>query len=146
MSTILPLWCSIVLGAASLPLVVTYPLMKRVTFWPQLYLGGSSLQLHDPSPPCGSTLCSCAMGDTLDQQCMCYCAGLTMNWGALLGWAAVKGSCDWAVCLPLYASAVLWTIIYDTIYAFQVSQCTTCSLRCVCHWYIYICIRLHRTA
>ena len=60
MSTILHLWCSFVLGAASLPLVVTYPLMKRVTFWPQLYLGGSSLQLHDPGPPCGLNLCSCA--------------------------------------------------------------------------------------
>lgn len=30
---------SIVLGAASLSLVITYPLMKRVTYWPQLVLG-----------------------------------------------------------------------------------------------------------
>lgn len=30
---------SIVLGACSLGLVVTYPLMKRVTYWPQLVLG-----------------------------------------------------------------------------------------------------------
>ena len=27
------------LGASSLVLVVTYPLMKRITFWPQLFLG-----------------------------------------------------------------------------------------------------------
>nr|XP_056711649.1 4-hydroxybenzoate polyprenyltransferase, mitochondrial [Euleptes europaea] len=74
---------SIVLGAASLSLVVTYPLMKRITYWPQLVLG------------------------------------LTFNWGALLGWSAVKGSCDWSVCLPLYFSGVLWTLIYDTIYAHQ---------------------------
>lgn len=30
---------SIVLGACSLGLVVTYPLMKRITYWPQLVLG-----------------------------------------------------------------------------------------------------------
>lgn len=30
---------SIALGAASLSLVVTYPLMKRITYWPQLMLG-----------------------------------------------------------------------------------------------------------
>ncbi|XP_045392640.1 4-hydroxybenzoate polyprenyltransferase, mitochondrial isoform X1 [Lemur catta] len=74
---------SIALGAASLLLVVTYPLMKRITYWPQLALG------------------------------------LTFNWGALLGWAAVRGSCDPAVCLPLYFSGVMWTLIYDTIYAHQ---------------------------
>lgn len=74
---------SIALGAASLSLVVTYPLMKRITYWPQFILG------------------------------------LTFNWGALLGWCAVKGSCDWSVCLPLYVSGVMWTLIYDTIYAHQ---------------------------
>uniref|UniRef100_A0A7M4F440 4-hydroxybenzoate polyprenyltransferase, mitochondrial n=2 Tax=Crocodylus porosus TaxID=8502 RepID=A0A7M4F440_CROPO len=74
---------SIGLGAASLSLVITYPLMKRITYWPQLVLG------------------------------------LTFNWGALLGWSAIKGSCDWSVCLPLYFSGVVWTLIYDTIYAHQ---------------------------
>lgn len=74
---------SIALGATSLSLVITYPLMKRITYWPQFMLG------------------------------------LTFNWGALLGWSAVKGSCDWSVCLPLYFSGVMWTLIYDTIYAHQ---------------------------
>lgn len=32
-------WYSIFLGASSLGLVVTYPLMKRITYWPQLVLG-----------------------------------------------------------------------------------------------------------
>ena len=44
--------------------------------------------------------------------------GLAFNWGALMGWAAVKGT----LALPpllLYAGAVLWTIGYDTIYAHQ---------------------------
>ncbi|CAL0306435.1 unnamed protein product [Lupinus luteus] len=72
-----------VLGASSLLLVFSYPLMKRITFWPQAFLG------------------------------------LTINWGALLGWAAVKGSLDPAIVLPLYASGVFWTLVYDTIYAHQ---------------------------
>ena len=48
--------------------------------------------------------------------------GLAFNWGALLGWAAVRGSCDWAVVLPLYGAGVCWTLVYDTIYAHQVLQ------------------------
>uniref|UniRef100_A0A146KUH8 4-hydroxybenzoate polyprenyltransferase, mitochondrial n=1 Tax=Lygus hesperus TaxID=30085 RepID=A0A146KUH8_LYGHE len=76
-------WYSVFLGASSLGLVVIYPLMKRITYWPQLVLG------------------------------------MTFNWGALLGWSAIHGSVDWAVCLPLYAAGVCWTIIYDTIYAHQ---------------------------
>ncbi|XP_061375469.1 4-hydroxybenzoate polyprenyltransferase, mitochondrial [Gastrolobium bilobum] len=72
-----------VLGASSLLLVFSYPLMKRFTFWPQAYLG------------------------------------LTFNWGALLGWTAIKGSLDPSIVLPLYVSGVFWTLVYDTIYAHQ---------------------------
>ncbi|XP_077284369.1 ubiquinone biosynthesis protein COQ2, mitochondrial [Arctopsyche grandis] len=45
--------------------------------------------------------------------------GLTFNWGALLGWSALRGSVDPAICLPLYAAGVCWTLLYDTIYAHQ---------------------------
>ncbi|PBK69700.1 4-hydroxybenzoate polyprenyl transferase [Armillaria solidipes] len=45
--------------------------------------------------------------------------GLAFNWGALLGWAAVAGTTNWSVCLPLYAGGVCWTLVYDTIYAHQ---------------------------
>ena len=44
--------------------------------------------------------------------------GLTFNWGALLGWTAVRGEIDLAA-LALYAGAVFWTLAYDTIYAHQ---------------------------
>lgn len=74
---------SVVLGASSLALVVVYPLMKRVTVWPQAVLG------------------------------------LVFNWGALLGWAAVRGECDWSVVLPLYTAGWGWTMVYDTVYAHQ---------------------------
>ncbi len=73
---------SVALGALSLVLVFTYPLMKRITWWPQAFLG------------------------------------LTFNWGALLGWAAVRGELDWPA-LALYAGGIAWTLGYDTIYAHQ---------------------------
>lgn len=76
-------WNTVILGASSLGLVVTYPLMKRVTYWPQLVLG------------------------------------FTFNWGALLGYSAIKGYVDIPVCLPLYIAGICWTIVYDTIYAHQ---------------------------
>lgn len=49
-----------------------------------------------------------------------FVLGLTFNWGALLGWAAIHGSVDLGVCLPLYLAGTCWTIFYDTIYAHQV--------------------------
>ncbi len=69
-------------GAASLLLVVTYPFMKRITWWPQLFLG------------------------------------FTFNWGALLGWVAVRGHIGWPAIL-LYLGGIAWTLAYDTIYAHQ---------------------------
>jgi 4-hydroxybenzoate polyprenyltransferase len=73
---------AIAVGALSLVLIVTYPYMKRITYWPQAFLG------------------------------------LTFNWGALLGWAAVRGSLDPAAVM-LYAAGFFWTLGYDTIYALQ---------------------------
>jgi len=76
-------WYSVLLGAASMGLVITYPVMKRFTYYPQFVLG------------------------------------LAFNWGALMGWSAITGSCNWSVVLPLYAAGISWTMIYDTIYAHQ---------------------------
>ncbi len=44
--------------------------------------------------------------------------GLAFSWGALMGWAALTGGLA-APALWLYASCVVWTIGYDTIYALQ---------------------------
>ncbi|WP_119462146.1 4-hydroxybenzoate octaprenyltransferase [Rhodospirillaceae bacterium SYSU D60014] len=70
------------LGVASLALIAIYPFMKRITYWPQAFLG------------------------------------LTFNWGALMGWAAVTGRLD-PPALALYAAGIAWTMVYDTIYAHQ---------------------------
>lgn len=66
----------------SLAPVTAYPFMKRISWWPQLFLG------------------------------------LTFNWGALMGWAAVRGTVELPALL-LYAGGVFWTLGYDTIYAHQ---------------------------
>ncbi|GAB5570670.1 4-hydroxybenzoate polyprenyltransferase [Prionailurus iriomotensis] len=103
----------IALGAASLLLVITYPLMKRITYWPQLALGSSS------SPQRAERISGIDLVANSAQSLMCRSTWLTFNWGALLGWSAIKGSCDPSVCLPLYFSGIMWTLIYDTIYAHQ---------------------------
>lgn len=44
--------------------------------------------------------------------------GLAFNWGALLGWSAHYGSLGWPA-VWLFASGIMWTLFYDTIYAHQ---------------------------
>ncbi len=66
-----------------LPLVLIYPLAKRFTWWPQVWLG------------------------------------ITFNWGALVGWSAAAADWPAAAALCLYAGCVLWTVGYDTLYAYQ---------------------------
>lgn len=44
--------------------------------------------------------------------------GLAINWGALMGWAAVTGGLAWPAAL-LYLAGIAWTLGYDTIYAHQ---------------------------
>jgi len=73
---------AIKLGVLSLLLVVAYPFMKRITWWPQAFLG------------------------------------LTFNWGALMGYAAVTDTLAWPPVL-LYIAGFFWTLFYDTIYAHQ---------------------------
>eukprot|EP00940_MAST-03C_sp_MAST-3C-sp2_P001701 g1701.t1 len=48
--------------------------------------------------------------------------GLTFNWGALVGWAAVRGEIaaeSAPVVLSLYTGCFFWTMLYDTLYAHQ---------------------------
>ena len=75
-------WFTVALGAGSLILIAVYPFMKRITWWPQAWLG------------------------------------LTFNWGALMGFAALNGRLDPAAYV-LYIGCFFWTLGYDTIYAHQ---------------------------
>ena len=73
---------TIVLGLASMILAFSYPFMKKITYWPQLFLG------------------------------------LTFNWGVIMAWAAFNNSISYEIVM-LYASAIFWTLGYDTIYGVQ---------------------------
>lgn len=47
---------------------------------------------------------------------------ITMNWGVLMGYAAVNGHIglsDISTVLPIYLGSIFWTFYYDTIYAHQ---------------------------
>jgi 4-hydroxybenzoate polyprenyltransferase len=73
---------TIIIGLLCTPLIVLYPFMKRITFWPQLFLG------------------------------------IIFNFGVII--------CSFEFYekliieyLILYLSCILWTIGYDTIYAYQ---------------------------
>jgi 4-hydroxybenzoate polyprenyltransferase len=75
---------TIILGFVALALTLCYPWMKRLTYWPQLFLG------------------------------------LTFNWGILMGYTSVQptNSVNYPVML-VYSAGILWTLAYDTIYAYQ---------------------------
>ncbi len=73
---------TILSGFFALILVATYPLMKRITNYPQIFLG------------------------------------LTFNFGILMSGFAILGAIDSDFML-LYFSTIIWTVIYDTIYAYQ---------------------------
>jgi 4-hydroxybenzoate polyprenyltransferase len=75
-------WFMFGLGLAAMGLVMAYPFMKRITYWPQAWLG------------------------------------LTFNWGALMGYAAIAGQLT-PQAYALYAAGIFWTLGYDTVYAHQ---------------------------
>lgn len=109
-----------ILGASSLLLVFSYPLMKRLTFWVRIVVGYCLIIFLCPfiHRRCDSIMMPVGL-EILILQPQAY-LGLTFNWGALLGWSAVRGSLDPSIVLPLYMSGIFWTLVYDTIYAHQV--------------------------
>lgn len=45
--------------------------------------------------------------------------GFICNFGVFIGYAAIAGSLNYSVCIPMYIGAILHTLISDTIYGFQ---------------------------
>jgi 4-hydroxybenzoate polyprenyltransferase len=98
---------SVILGVASLALVAAYPFMKRITWWPQAWLG------------------------------LTFNWGAVLGFAAATGGLAtfmllrIRTGSGWTIFPPgafghigapallLYASGVFWTLGYDTIYAVQ---------------------------
>jgi 4-hydroxybenzoate polyprenyltransferase len=95
---------AVVLGVASLALVAAYPFMKRITWWPQAWLG---LTFN-----WGALLGFAGAMDTTRR-------GYNL---IVLPWPSVDFADPSLRMLPavlLYASGIAWTLGYDTIYAIQ---------------------------
>jgi 4-hydroxybenzoate polyprenyltransferase len=73
---------TIILGLIAVTLTLVYPWMKRITYWPQLFLG------------------------------------FTFNWGLLMAFVST-GKAVRPSLLFVYVAAILWTLAYDTVYAYQ---------------------------
>jgi 4-hydroxybenzoate polyprenyltransferase len=99
---------SLYLGVASLTLVAAYPFMKRITWWPQAWLGltfnwGALLGY------------AAAVGGPPAAMLLSLVAGAGMAGTDL---SLITRTLPPAAIL-LYASGVFWTLGYDTIYAVQ---------------------------
>ncbi|HXQ11833.1 MAG TPA: UbiA family prenyltransferase [Caulobacteraceae bacterium] len=100
---------AVALGAASLLLVAAYPFMKRITWWPQAWLGLT----FNWGIPLGFTAAA---------------SNLPSAW-RVIGLLLLPGrhpplAASWTLSLDLpalllYLAAVFWTFGYDTIYALQ---------------------------
>lgn len=77
---------SIIAGLAIMPIVCIYPFMKRVTNFPQFFLG------------------------------------LAFNSGIIVAFPTIIKAIDFGTVLPFYLGGVIWTLIYDTIYAHMDKQ------------------------
>ena len=102
---------AVLLGVGSLALVAAYPFMKRITWWPQAWLG---LTFN-----WGALLGFCAATGAGPQ----FWRGmapyiLTSGDSRFLMRALADSALTWPAVL-LYASGVFWTLGYDTIYAIQ---------------------------
>jgi 4-hydroxybenzoate polyprenyltransferase len=99
---------AVVLGVASLGLVACYPFMKRITWWPQTWLG---LTFN-----WGALLGFAAASGGVALPVLVRVA-LTHGW-TVYAPDQLFGHLSLAALL-LYASGVFWTLGYDTIYAVQ---------------------------
>jgi len=92
----------------SLGLVAAYPFMKRITWWPQAWLG---LTFN------WGALLGYAAANSSDPSTL----GVIVSLGRAFsegGGVVAHFSLSWAAVL-LYASGIFWTLGYDTIYAIQ---------------------------
>ncbi len=101
---------AVALGVLSLALVAAYPFMKRITWWPQAWLG---LTFN-----WGALLGFTAAG--------VGASGLMIAYGKIMvatgRWLTFVYAPGGGLALPaflLYGSGVFWTLGYDTIYAVQ---------------------------
>ena len=103
---------AVLLGVGSLALVAAYPFMKRITWWPQAWLG---LTFN-----WGALMGFAAAAGILPFFAWVYAKAMmaTGQWPVYDTVPGVNGSLTAAAAL-LYLGGVFWTLGYDTIYALQ---------------------------
>lgn len=100
---------AILLGVGSLALVAAYPFMKRITWWPQAWLG---LTFN------WGALMGFAAAWTIEAKAELL-SRLSENLPVTANIYVVSGFTDAWPAIMLYLGGVFWTLGYDTIYALQ---------------------------
>ncbi|WP_332654699.1 UbiA family prenyltransferase [Brevundimonas sp.] len=103
---------AVLLGVASLVLVAAYPFMKRITWWPQAWLGLTfnwGALMGFAAAAGGLPFLLRVYGQSLVATGEWYAVGMAVG---AQGHLAVPA-------LLLYLGGVFWTLGYDTIYALQ---------------------------
>ncbi|CAN5383309.1 4-hydroxybenzoate octaprenyltransferase [soil metagenome] len=99
-------FAAILLGVGSLALVAAYPFMKRITWWPQAWLGMTFNW--------GALMgCASAFGVAMAT----FVTQASVSQGQ--AFAPVWNASELLPPLLLYAGGVFWTLGYDTVYALQ---------------------------
>ena len=108
---------AILLGVASLALVAAYPFMKRITWWPQAWLGltfnWGALMGFAAALPLAAAALLLPAEMAGEFRPFLWSPPSDSGHAIALAWQA------YAPALLLYAGGVFWTLGYDTIYALQ---------------------------
>jgi len=112
---------AILLGVASLLLVAAYPFMKRITWWPQAWLGltfnwGALMGFVAAS---GAALAAGDFGRDLSGPVLALVERTTGDYSLRDTYAVSLSGGVWLSALALYIGGVFWTLGYDTVYALQ---------------------------
>ena len=135
---------SVLLGALSLGLVAAYPFMKRITWWPQAWLGLTFnwgallgfaaatgglfslgwlyvLEVRASGDAYWMAEGLNRMGHVALSALLLYAGGLTLGMaGEASAWSLHSGHLALSALL-LYAGGLFWTLGYDTIYALHLA-------------------------
>ena len=109
-------WTAILLGFASVGLVAAYPFMKRITWWPQAWLGltfnwGALMGFAAALPVAAAVILPPDLRDELRP--FWWQAPAEGGHALAMAWQAYLPA------LLLYLGGVFWTLGYDTVYALQ---------------------------
>ncbi|WIY70076.1 UbiA family prenyltransferase [Aquidulcibacter paucihalophilus] len=111
---------AVLLGVASLALVAAYPFMKRITWWPQAWLGltfnwGALMGYAATLGAILATLGPVAADGPLNRLML----AATSDYSIQDSYYVVGSPALFLPALLLYLALVFWTLGYDTIYALQ---------------------------